>query len=263
MPAPKYTNHLDLDGHQLKNFIIEKVDALPAASAANAGRALYLNPRNRVFFSTGTSWEEIGTASPSFTARVASTANVDIATLAPAATIDGVVLAQGDRVLLKDQAAPAQNGIYVIGAAAPATRAADADTTAEFPRGSTVAITAGTANTGKTYRNDAAANYVVGADPMPFVEVAAGTAYTGGAGIDVTGTVISRKRFTGAIPAPGAGTSVTITHNLNMDRPPVEVWIVADNSRAEGVYVQNVDANNVLLDFAVAPVNGQYEVVIG
>lgn len=63
-------------------------------------------------------------------ARVASVANVNIAS--PGASIDGVTLATGDRVLLKNQSAPAQNGIYVWnGAAVAMTRAADMDTWAE------------------------------------------------------------------------------------------------------------------------------------
>jgi hypothetical protein len=44
--------------------------------------------------------------------RVASTAN--IASLVGLATIDGISLAYGDRVLLKDQDTASQNGVYVI-----------------------------------------------------------------------------------------------------------------------------------------------------
>ena len=45
--------------------------------------------------------------------------------------VDGITLANGDRVLVKNQAAPAENGIYVV-AASPA-RATDADAWAELP----------------------------------------------------------------------------------------------------------------------------------
>lgn len=62
--------------------------------------------------------------------RAASTANVTIATaLNSGDVIDGVTLADGDRVLLKNQTAGAENGVYVVGAV-PA-RSADWATGAE------------------------------------------------------------------------------------------------------------------------------------
>ena len=45
-------------------------------------------------------------------------------------TIDGVVLATGDRILIKNQAAGAENGIYVVNATGAPTRAKTADATA-------------------------------------------------------------------------------------------------------------------------------------
>ena len=74
--------------------------------------------------------------------RVASTANV--ATRAGLLTIDGVTLAAGDRVLLKDQSTASQNGIYVA-SSGTWTRATDADTQAEL-LGATVTVQEGVAN---------------------------------------------------------------------------------------------------------------------
>ncbi|ELN4703506.1 phage tail protein, partial [Escherichia coli] len=59
--------------------------------------------------------------------RAATTANIALNGLP---TVDGVVLAAGDRVLVKNQAAGSQNGIYVAAAGAWA-RSADADENAE------------------------------------------------------------------------------------------------------------------------------------
>lgn len=74
-------------------------------------------------------------------ARVASTTNVNIAS-APS-SIDGVALTAGDRVLLKDQSAPAENGIRIFTAAGAAlNRAPDMDVWAEVP-GTVVVIQEG------------------------------------------------------------------------------------------------------------------------
>lgn len=74
--------------------------------------------------------------------RVATTANI---TLSGTQTIDGVSLSGGDRVLVKNQTAAAQNGIWVVAAGAWA-RATDADTSAEL-LGMYVKITAGSTYT--------------------------------------------------------------------------------------------------------------------
>lgn len=50
------------------------------------------------------------------TVRAATTANITIATaLNNGDTLDGVTLATGDLVLVKNQSAPAENGVYVVG----------------------------------------------------------------------------------------------------------------------------------------------------
>lgn len=50
---------------------------------------------------------------PKAPVRAASLADVDLGVAADPSPFDGVTLANGDRVLLKNQTAPAQNGIYV------------------------------------------------------------------------------------------------------------------------------------------------------
>ena len=60
-------------------------------------------------------------------------------------TIDGVVLATGDRILIKNQADPKENGIYTVNASGAPTRATDFDATAEITN-AVVAITKGTSN---------------------------------------------------------------------------------------------------------------------
>ena len=75
--------------------------------------------------------------------RVATTAN--IVTLAGEQTIDGVAVVAGDRVLVKDQTAGTENGIFVAAAGAWA-RAEDADSVGDLTSGVLVPVETGTAN---------------------------------------------------------------------------------------------------------------------
>jgi hypothetical protein len=69
--------------------------------------------------------ERIGPTTWKPPALVASTAPVSVSGPAPA-TMDGIPLLVGDRILLKDQAATVENGVYVVGATG-ISRAADDD----------------------------------------------------------------------------------------------------------------------------------------
>jgi hypothetical protein len=60
-------------------------------------------------------------------------------------TIDGVVLATGDRILIKDQASQAENGIYTVNASGAPTRSTDMNAWTEVP-GAFVAVEEGTSN---------------------------------------------------------------------------------------------------------------------
>jgi hypothetical protein len=80
--------------------------------------------------------------------RVATTTNV---TLAGLQTIDGVVLVASDRVLVKNQIATSQNGVYVASATGW-NRASDCATSGELVKGTSVTVTDGTINTNRTFR---------------------------------------------------------------------------------------------------------------
>jgi len=81
-------------------------------------------------------------------------ASVRVATTAPAVlasdfengdTIDGIVLATGDRVLVKDQADASENGIYIVAASGAPSRANDADQ-GDLTGGAFIFVEEGTAN---------------------------------------------------------------------------------------------------------------------
>ena len=83
--------------------------------------------------------------------RVATTANGTLTTaFANGQTVDGVTLATGDRILLKDQSTGSQNGIYTVNASGSPTRATDADTGTELVSAA-VFVQSGTANADKAF----------------------------------------------------------------------------------------------------------------
>lgn len=79
--------------------------------------------------------------------RVATTAAGTLATsFENGDTVDGVTLATGDRILIKNQSTASENGIYVVAASGAPTRATDADSSAEVTGGLAVWVNEGTSN---------------------------------------------------------------------------------------------------------------------
>lgn len=97
-------------------------------------------------------------------------------------TIDGVVLATGNRILIKNQADPIQNGIYVVAASGAPTRATDFDQDSEVVAGSTTFVLEGTVNGNKLFAQNAI-DPVVNTDPITFVNIGSIDPITGSNGI--------------------------------------------------------------------------------
>jgi hypothetical protein len=123
-------------------------------------------------------------------ARVATQGNVSIATgLENGDTAGGVTLATGDRVLVKDQTNPAENGIYVVQASGQALRATDFDTATEIDSGDFIFVTSGTyANTGWVQTLKPA---TIGTDALSFTQFSGAGTFTAGNGLTLNGTEFS------------------------------------------------------------------------
>ncbi len=89
-------------------------------------------------------------------------------------TVDGVVLATGNRILIKNQAAPAENGIYTVNASGAPTRSTDADAGSELVSAA-LFVSAGTVNhdTQWTCTNDTPPT--LGVTAITFVQIASGS----------------------------------------------------------------------------------------
>lgn len=105
-------------------------------------------------------------------------------------TLDGVTLATGDRILIKDQSSGAENGIYTVNASGAPTRATDADSTAEWPFNVFVFVREGTTNadTGWVTTNDTA--ITLNTTAIVFTQFTGAGSITAGAGLTKTGNTI-------------------------------------------------------------------------
>lgn len=124
--------------------------------------------------------------------RVASTANVTLT--APGASIDGVSLSNGDRILLKNQSTGSQNGVYVFnGSASTATRATDADAAADFVSGFKVYVREGTVNAASYWTYTTNGAITLGSTSLAFRQDA-----TGGLASEINGLDFAPAGLTGA-----------------------------------------------------------------
>lgn len=124
---------------------------------------------------------------PKASVRVGSTTNIGSLSGQPQ-TIDGISVVTGDRILVKDQALPANNGIYVVSAGSW-IRAVDMDAWTEVPS-AYVWVEVGTVNadTGWTCTSDQGGT--IGTTPITWVQFAGAGAILAGAGLVKTGNTI-------------------------------------------------------------------------
>jgi hypothetical protein len=108
--------------------------------------------------------------SPKAAVRVATTASI---TLSGTQTIDGVALNAGDRVLVKDQSAGANNGLYDVAAGAW-SRSTDADTNGEVTQGLYTFVGEGAVNGGKSFLLTTPNPITLGTTVLDFAQFGAG-----------------------------------------------------------------------------------------
>jgi hypothetical protein len=134
-----------------------------------------------------------------------------------ALSVDGNAVTTSQRILVKDEAAQANNGAYVVtqtgSAGAPyiLTRATDFDTagTGEIANNAYFFTTAGATNAGSSFILSQTAAITVGTTALPFTLFNDQLNYVGGTNIDITGLTIS---LTGTVAATNGGTgTATVT----------------------------------------------------
>lgn len=109
-------------------------------------------------------------------------------------TIDGVVLVTGDRILIKNQATAADNGIYIVQASGAPTRADDFDDDKDAVLGCIVPVNEGTANKQTFFQLTNVTAVTIGATDQTWLGAGGG----GGGGTfvglsDTPGAIVANK----------------------------------------------------------------------
>jgi hypothetical protein len=199
-------------------------------------------------------------------ARVRTASNITLS--APGATLDGIAMVAGDRFVAAGQTAQPENGIYVwTGAATPATRATDANTSDKL-ESAIVSIDEGT-SAGTTWRQSTV-NFVLGTGNVVWTAFGTGTPAASetvsgaaelatqaetDAGVDDLRIVTPLKLRTAAFLGltkeftigDGTATSFTITHNWNTKKVGVIVREAAGLERDMDVEINRNAVNTVVV----------------
>jgi len=138
----------------------------------------------------------------------ATTANINLSTdVENGDTLDGVTLATGNRILVKNQTTKSQNGVYVVAASGAPTRAADYNSAPEVDAGDFIFVESGTTNA-KTGWVQTNVITTIGTDDIEFTQFSGAGLITAGTNISVSGnqiSVISNPTFSGLVTASASG----------------------------------------------------------
>lgn len=262
----KFFNGIDLQGQKATN-------AADPSTGTDLATKQYVDNVAR-----GLAWKD--------SVRVATTANGTLATaFANGQTVDGVVLATGNRILIKNQSTGADNGIYTVNASGVPTRAVDADGVGDLAPGTAVSVNEGTTNGDTVWHITSDAAITIGTTSQTWSQLGGGAGNTAGNGIGISGGVVSVTPD----PASGAGilvtsagvkvdpsvvarkysanigngalTSIPVTHNLGTKDVAVSLRKNSDDAGFITDWVAT-DINTVTLTFAVAPASNEHRVTV-
>lgn len=212
----------------------------------------------------------------------ASTGNLNLSS--PGASIDGVSLSNGDRVLVKDQTTASQNGIYIWnGASTAMTRSDDAGTAAEM-EAAVVSVEEGTSNAGTQWRQTSV-NFTLGSSNVVWTsfgsttpdasETVPGKAELATQSETNTGSDDSRivtplklktsvwaSRSMSQNVGDASNTQFDITHNWGTREVIVQVIRNSGNYDEIVCDISRPDDNTVRLNFASAPSSNQFKALL-
>lgn len=192
-----------------------------------------------------------------------------------------MTLATGDRILLKNQTAGGENGVYTVNASGAPTRSTDVDTDAEILQAA-VFVREGTTLADTGWVNTTNGPITIGTTATVWSQFTGGSAPIAGAGMTLTGVTLDVIAGTGIVvnandvaidPAvvvrkyasdigDNTTTSIVVTHNLGTVDVTVSVFDKTTPFGEVHPEVRHTSTNTVTLVFAVAPTTAQYRAIV-
>ena len=198
----------------------------------------------------------------------ATTDNITLATdVENGDVLDGVTLATGDRILVKNQSTASQNGIYVVASSGAPTRAADFDSPAEIDGGDFVFITGGTTNDNKGFVQINTVG-TIGTDAIEFSQFSGAGTFVAGNGLTLTdnsfsiNTSITADLSTAQTLTNKTLTSAKINLGINAQTDTSYTFVLADDGKF--VTASNASAITVTIppiSSVAYPVGAQLNIV--
>ena len=196
-------------------------------------------------------------------------------TLSGLFTLDGVVLAAGDRVLAANQSTAVQSNIYVAATGAWSI-AADCNTGVDWIQGSDVLVDEGTQYGGAIFRQQTSGTITIGTTALTWtqtskinnyvgdgvtativgrtISVNVGPGLTTAAGNVAIDTTIIGRKYSTTITGDGSTTSFQITHNLGT----TDVIVGCRDSTGTVIFPDDAPTSTsaVTVSFGTAPATG-------
>lgn len=188
-------------------------------------------------------------------------------------TVDGVSLSDGDRVLVKDQTDPIENGIYVVSTTTSWSRAADA-VNGKLTGGSFFFVEQGTTNGDNGFVLTTNGTPSVGTVGLTFTQFSGAGQIDAGAGISKAGnqlnvntglgleivddnvkidTAVVVRKVSATILGTSTATSFGITHNLANADTVVQLYRATGDKAQLEADVEHTDNNTVTIKMVQSP----------
>jgi hypothetical protein len=184
-------------------------------------------------------------------ARVASTANINLSNPGTD-TFDGVQIASGDRLLLKNQTSQAENGVYDFnGSSSALTRSSDANSADEL-NGLAIFVKEGTANADQGFVQTSEIA-TLGTDNVVFVQFTGLGQITAGDGLEKSGNTLNVSVGNGISTSAGdivvaAGDGLDFSAgdlDVQVDDSSIEINANALRVKANGITSAMIGTNQV------------------
>jgi hypothetical protein len=175
--------------------------------------------------------------------RAATDGNRELLEMENGEVVDGVTLATGDRVLVKNQTDATANGIYVVQASGAPVRALDANSNADVTSGMFTFVEQGTVNGNSGWVLTTDNPITLGTTALTFAQFSGAGTYTASNGVLLTGTNFTfAPSTTGGLQTDSSGGAIKLATNSGAATDANGFAIGAGNGIVVGTNTISVDA---------------------